>query len=189
MSYLPSEGEIVALHRRYAPSDDEFELVYTHCRIVADLAAQLLKPDIDAELVRVGALVHDVGVHRLGGAHYIRHGILGDELLRELGWSERIARFCSHHTGVGLTRADVVDQRLPLPVADYLAETPEEELVMYADKFHSKLDPPVFVSADTYLTKVGRFGPDKAARFQALREKYGDPDLQSLADKNGHAIT
>ena len=168
LNELPTEDEIVALHQRYAPSPDAFALVFTHCRIVRDVAAQLLdrRPQpVDADLVRVGALLHDIGVYRLwdedgtfDAANYLRHGVAGHELLRELGWPERISRFCSHHTGVGLTRADVVDQGLPLPVTDYLAETPEEELVMYADKFHSKTSPPVFVAADTYQARVRRFG-------------------------------
>ncbi|WP_035856394.1 HD domain-containing protein [Cryptosporangium arvum] len=192
MSGLPTDDEIEALHRRYAPSEADFALVHTHCRIVRDLALGLLAEHprpVDAELVRVGALVHDLGVYRLGGAPYLRHGVEGYALLRGLGWPERIARFCSHHTGVGLTRADVVDRRLPLPVDDYLAETPEEELVMYADKFHSKLDPPVFVSAGTYRTIVAGFGPDKADRFDALRRAYGDPDLGPLSAATGHPIT
>lgn len=50
------------------------------------------------------------------------------------------------HTGVGLTKEDVLVQGLPLPPADYVAITPEERLVMYADKFHSKTTPPTFVS-------------------------------------------
>ncbi len=37
-------------------------------------------------------------------------------------------------------------QNLPVPPADYLAETPEERLVMYADKFHSKSHPGRFLS-------------------------------------------
>lgn len=189
MTRIPTEDEIVDLHRRYAPTEEAFDLVLTHCRIVRDVAGQLLgHHDLDVDLVRAGALVHDVGVHLLGDAPYLRHGVLGEELLRGLGWPERLSRFCAHHTGVGLTRADVIDQGLPLPVADYLAETPEERLVMYADKFHSKTTPPVFVSAATYRESVRRFGPDHADRFDALRATFGDPDLGALSAASGHAI-
>jgi hypothetical protein len=38
-----------------------------------------------------------------------------------------------HQAGVGLRREDVIRQGLPLPPADYLAETSEERLVMYVD--------------------------------------------------------
>jgi uncharacterized protein len=192
---MPTEEEVAALHRRYAPNEDAFELVFTHCLVVRSVAEQLLLPGIDADLVRTGALLHDIGVYRLydeagnldHGA-YLRHGVAGYDLLTELGWPEQLARFCAHHTGMGLTRADVLSQRLPLPVADYLAESAEEELLMYADKFHSKKTPPVFVSAGTYLAGVRRFGADKAERFTALRDKFGEPDLDALARAYGHSI-
>jgi uncharacterized protein len=176
----PTVEEIRALHQRFAPSAAAFALVYTHCEIVWRIAEQLLH-DEDPDLVRAGCLLHDVGVYRLGpGDDYVRHGVLGHALLREAGIGETLARFCSHHTGVGISRADVTAQRLPIPVDDYLAETPEELLVMYADKFHSKTTPPTFVPADTYAERVRRFGADKVGRFAAMRSKFGDPDLNAV---------
>ncbi|MEV4738851.1 hypothetical protein [Streptomyces sp. NPDC049555] len=69
---------------------------------------------------------------------------------------------------------------LDLPEADYVATTPEEELVMYADKFHTKSTPPSFVTADAYAAHVARFGEEKVTAFQALRARYGEPDLAAL---------
>lgn len=185
---IPTDRQIRALHERFAPSRAASELVYTHCEIVCGLAEQLFT-DGDLELVRAGCLLHDIGVYRLQeNDNYVRHGILGHELLRELGLPEQLSRFCSHHTGVGISRDDVVQQRLPLPPGDYLADTGEEELVMYADKFHSKTSPPVFVSADTYAVKVARFGGGKVEKFTELRKRYGEPDLTGPAERYGHAI-
>ncbi len=191
---IPSDEEIRALHEKYAPTRKAFELVYTHCEIVCGIAEQLLgRTDLDVDLVRAGCLLHDIGVYRLydGGeldhARYIRHGILGHALLRSEGFAEVICRFCSCHTGVGISRDDVRRQGLPLPVADYLAESGEERLVMYADKFHSKTEPPTFVSAGTYAARVGRFGEDKAAAFRSLREHFGPPDLTPFLTTYGHA--
>ncbi|MFC4906354.1 HD domain-containing protein [Actinomadura gamaensis] len=188
---VPSDEEIRELHLRHAPSAEAFELVFAHCEIVARVAGQFS----DSALVRAGALLHDIGVYRLYGpdgrldsANYIRHGVLGEELLREEGLPEVLCRFCSHHTGVGLTCEDVRSQGLPLPEADFLAETDEEAVVMYADKFHSKTSPPVFVSAATYTLKVGRFGEEKAMAFKAMRERFGEPVLEPLAAEYGFAI-
>jgi uncharacterized protein len=181
--------DIRAVHRRFAPGPEAFELVHTHCEIVAAIAAQLVgRTAADAELVRTGALLHDIGVYRLGGQPYIRHGVLGEELLRELGFPDAVSRFCAHHTGTGLTRDDVLRQGLPLPPADYLAETPEEELVMYADKFHSKTTPPTFLTAATYARQAARFGPPSAARFAAMVQKFGEPDLTDLSARYGHPV-
>jgi uncharacterized protein len=195
---IPGVDEIRALHEEQAPTREAFDLVYTHCRIVCDVAEQLLARQhraLDPALVRAGSLLHDIGVYRLFGpsgeldhANYVRHGVLGHELLRDLGFPETLCRFCSCHTGVGLTRDDVLGQALPLPLADYLAESGEEELVMYADKFHRKTTPPVFVTAAACVAGVRRFGEEKAMRFASLRESYGEPDLAPLIEAYGHAV-
>jgi uncharacterized protein len=103
--------------------------------------------------------------------------VLGYELLREEGLPEVICRFASHHTGVGLSRDNVVRQGLPLPPRDYLAETLEERLVMYADKLHSKSTPPRLLTDDEYASQVRRFGEDKVAAFEAMCATCGEPDL------------
>jgi uncharacterized protein len=192
------DKEIRALHEKYAPSPEAFELVYTHCEIVCDIAEQLLSrsaPGLNANLVRAGSLLHDIGVYRLYDANgqldrsqYVRHGLLGHELLSEEGLPETIARFCSCHTGVGLSRDDVRNQRLPLPAANYLAESGEELIVMYADKFHSKTTPPAFVTAASYAASIRRFGEEKGALFEEMRERFGDPDLLPLTARYGHAL-
>jgi uncharacterized protein len=184
---IPGEAEIRALHEKHAPSRAAFDLVYGHCVIVCGIAGQLLaRADLglDADLVRAGSLLHDIGVYRLYDAagqrlvaHYLRHGLLGHELLVTEGYPEAICRFASRHTGMGLSREDVRSQGLPLPAGDYLAESGEEQLVMYADKFHSKTGPPVFVTAEEYAASVRRFGEDKVATFAAMRERFGEPDL------------
>lgn len=94
----------------------------------------------------------------------------------------------SHHTGVGVTRAQILARKLPLPPEDYLADSTEEALVMYADKFNSKSDPPHFNSAETYRAHVGAFGADNAAAFDRLIERFGTPDLVELSNKYGQAI-
>ena len=196
MSAIPGDGEIRALHERFAPTRDDFDRVWTHCVIVCRIAERLLagRPE-DVALVRAGCLLHDIGVYRLhrpdgtfDHAGYIRHGILGHESLRALGFPELLCRFCSRHTGVGLTRADIRRQALPLPPADYVARSPEERLVMYADKFHSKSTPPTFLTAATYRSEVARFGEEKAAAFAQMVTEYGEPNLEPLAAAHGHAL-
>ncbi|MFD3893034.1 HD domain-containing protein [Streptomyces cellulosae] len=188
---IPGPEEIRALHEKHAPTAEAFASVHRHCELVRSVAEQLLASPrlahLDAGLVRAGCLLHDIGVYRLyddegrlDHKNYIRHGVLGQELLESEGYPDALCRFCSHHTGVGLTREDVERQNLPLPPADYLAETPEERLVMYADKFHSKSHPYRFLTPDAYAAHVRRFGEEKVTAFQALREEFGDPDLTRL---------
>ncbi|GAA2257406.1 HD domain-containing protein [Streptomyces atrovirens] len=192
---IPGPEEIRALHQKHAPTAEAFELVHTHCEIVWSVAERLIsvsRLDVDAELVRAGCLLHDIGVYRLYGddggldhENYIRHGLLGHELLAGEGFPEPLCRFCSHHTGVGVTKDDVLRQGLPIPPADYLAVTREERLVMYADKFHSKSRPSAFLFPDEYAAHVRRFGEDKVTAFEALRTEFGDPDLDRPVPHGG----
>jgi uncharacterized protein len=204
---IPTDAEILALHEKHAPTRAALDLVYGHCLIVSEIAGQFLAraDDVDAGLARAGALLHDIGVYELydeagelDHASYIRHGVLGHELLAREGLPERICRFASHHTGVGINRDDVLRGGLPLPPGDYMAETREETIVMYADKFHTKAvlpapqppraGPPAFLSAAEYAASISRFGAGKLAAFEALREEFGDPDLASVSSRHGQPL-
>ncbi len=195
MNYLPNNDEIRLLHLKYAPSEDAFDFIYTHCQAVWDIAAQLIERTnlpVNREQVKVGCLLHDIGVYRLytaGGEidfkNYIMHGILGYELLAEEGFSQAICRFASCHTGVGLTKADILDEALPLPIEDFVATTIEERLVMYADNFHTKSDPSNlrFMSAKTYIEHNRKFGVEHLLKFEKFVTEFGEPDLPELAQK------
>lgn len=196
-SNMPTNAEIYDLHKKYAPSDVAFNLVYGHCQIVWSIARDLIERNhvkVDREVVRAGCLLHDIGVYTLfngdvlDGKNYITHGIRGEELLRQEGYDERLIRIASHHTGVGLSADDIVQEKLPLPQKDYLAETPEERLVMYADKFHSKTQPPQFNSVAWYGDHVAQFGENKRRQFMAMVHEFGEPDLGVLAKQYGGII-
>jgi uncharacterized protein len=184
---IPSDKEILGLHEKHAPTPEALDLVRTHSLIVCGIAEQLHARaglDLDIDLVRAGCLLHDIGVYRLyddagqlDHANYVRHGLLGHALLLEEGFPEAICRFASRHTGMGLSRNDVIRQGLPLPPGDYLAETGEESLVMYADKFHTKTTPPALLTASEYAASVRQFGEDKVAAFESMRKTFGEPDL------------
>ncbi|GAA2143314.1 HD domain-containing protein [Kitasatospora kazusensis] len=187
---LPTARSLRALHAKYAPTPEALALVLSHCEIVARIAMGLAARTgcrADPGLVEIGALLHDIGVYQVGSGHYIRHGVLGHEILRAEGLPESLCRFASCHTGVGLTRQDIESQQLPIPAGDYVAETAEERLVMYADKFHSKSTPPRFLDAAAYAARVARFGPDKATGFSALVTEFGEPELGPLVAEYGHA--
>lgn len=185
---LPSYDEIELLHKKYAPNDAVFENVFTHCQIVWNIAEQLIDKNelqVDKDLVKIGCLVHDIGVYALfskegemQASDYIRHGQRGEEILRENEYPEIICRFASRHTGVGIT----------LDGQDYEAETPEEKLVMYADKFHSKSIPPHFNSYEWYKNYVAQFGDDKVEKFVTFSEEFGTPNLKKLSKKYHHQI-
>ena len=75
--------------------------------------------------------------------------------------------------GTGITREQIERQQLPLPPADYIPQSLEEQIVCYADKFYSKSHPDrvlTVVQTAQSLEKFGHEGVEKflgwAARFE-----------------------
>ena len=197
---LPTDQEIKALHYKYAKTDNDFDLVYKHCQIVETIAMQLFdaKPvaGVNRQLLHVGCLLHDIGTYDVLENGFfvsgIKHGVIGEKILKFENFPETIWRFASHHTGVGLTKQDVINQGLPIPVADYMAITNEEQLIMYADKFHSKSKPPIerpyFCTFEWIRNSIQKFGADKATKLDHLALLYGKPNLKPLSKQYGHIV-
>lgn len=95
--------------------------------IARRIAAKGVK--VDLQVVRAGALLHDVGRTK---THGITHGVEGGRILRALGFGERVARIAETHVVCGLTKAEAV--KLGLPAKSYLPRSVEEKIVCYADK-------------------------------------------------------
>jgi uncharacterized protein len=117
--------------------------VADRCLLIAKKHPEL---KLDVEFLEEAAMLHDIGIFRcnapgiqcFGTEPYIRHGIIGGEILRQEGWG-RHALVCERHTGTGISRQQIERQQLPLPLdGQYEPEAMEEQVVCYADKFYSK---------------------------------------------------
>lgn len=191
----PDYIEIRSLHKKLAPDEKSFDLIFTHSVIVCEIACTLIKNnklDIDVELVEAGALLHDIGTYSLyqhgsfDKENYITHGIRGYEILKNENYPEQLCRIASNHTGTGITRQMIKELNLPMPENDYVANTVEERLVMYADKFHSKT--PKFNTYDSYHKFSEQFGGKVTQRFEAMVNEFGLPDLEFFSKEYGHPI-
>lgn len=196
-SILPSFEKIEALHKKYAPNRAVYAINFEHCKIVAEIAQQLIDNNslkVDRDFVRAAALLHDIGYYPLLDSRgnflpekaQIQHALEGEKILRSEGLSDALCLSCLHHIGVGLTKEDVIKQSLPIPATDYLPTTDEERLVLYADKFHSKkkLSELTFNSFGYYEKLLDeRFGETSVRRWHALADAFGMPDIAALADK------
>lgn len=139
----------IALLEKYFPDSNPFMIILEHSRLVATKALQTARnldhPGVDLAFLVEAALLHDIGVcrtaasklHCHGTEPYIRHGIIGKEILEEEGFP-RHALVCERHIGVGLTVADIRSQRLPLPEEEMTPQSVEEKIVCFADLFYSK---------------------------------------------------
>ena len=163
---------------KYYPSENELRrILMLHSRQVADRCLLIAKkhPELrlDTEFLEEAAMLHDLGIFRtnapgiqcFGPEPYIRHGIIGGEILRTEGW-ERHARVCERHTGTGLTAWDIEQQQLPLPFKDFMPEELEEQVECYADKFYSKTRPGSERPVVEAMRALEKFGWDGIKRFQ-----------------------
>ena len=178
------------IQRYYTPGNDDYRVLVLHSRQVADLAVKLGQrlvdkgEPVDLEFVEEAAMLHDIGmcrtdapgIHCYGTEPYIRHGILGRQMLDAIGLF-RHGRVCERHTGTGITAAEIIDQHLPInPPRDLLPESVEEKLVCYADKFFSKsrLDEPP-KSLERVRKSLAKFGDDSVVRFDEMATLFGEP--------------
>mgnify|MGYP002522168031 CR=1 FL=1 len=89
-------------------------------------------PDANKELIRKGALLHDIGRSR---THDIHHAVVGCKIAREYGYSQDVLNIIERHIGAGITAEEAV--KLGLPEKSYLPQTLEEKIVAHADNLIS----------------------------------------------------
>lgn len=164
------------IDKYYAENLPLKHILEVHSRLVCGKALACLDahPELnfDRDFVEEGAWLHDIGIcltdapsiHCHGTHPYLCHGLLGANLLRREGLP-RHARVAERHTGAGLTKEQILARNLPLPPQDFLPETPEEQLICYADKFFSK----------TRLTEE-----KPLERVVAGLEKFGEAGVESF---------
>ncbi len=165
------------------------EIMRIHSLCVLEKAEKLARASrfadaIDYEFLREAVMLHDYGIIGVdapdigcfGSEHYLKHGVIGAQYLRELDARRyaRHARVCERHIGSGLTAEEIVQQGLPLPARDYLPETLEEKLITYSDSFFSK-NPGRLRDEKRWekvLSGCEKFGAGPVERMIALHEMW-----------------
>lgn len=183
----------VLLEKQFGANRAGLDIVYRHSRMVADKALAIAGSSqlagLDLEFIEQAALLHDIGVsgiyapmlHCFGKEPYIRHGIIGRQILEAEGLP-RHALVCERHIGVGLSVHDIATQRLPLPDREMSPLSPAERIVALADLFFSKKggDLEREKTLDQVRSDLLKFGPNKVTIFEAwLREFLPAGELAS----------
>lgn len=169
---------------KYYPEENRLkEILVRHSISVTDRALEIAEDhpewNLDEGFIEEAAMLHDIGIFLCdaGGIQcfgiepYIRHGVLGAELLRKEGFP-RHARVCERHTGTGITLQDIREQNLPLPLQDFRPETLEEQIICYADKFFSKTKLDKEKTIEQARASLAKFGPRTLAQFDEWVEKF-----------------
>lgn len=177
--------DYLSLINKYYPTDNEQKrILLAHSKSVAQKALQIadLHPELnlDRQFLLEASMIHDIGIfacdaagiHCFGTEPYIRHGVIGADLLREAGYL-RHALVCERHTGTGLPLHHIEMLGLPLPTdRNMCPETEEEKVICYADKFYSKTHLDHCCTIDEAYKKLLRHGHDTAERFRLWSQKY-----------------
>lgn len=174
------------IHKYYSNNPELLQILLKHSKAVADKALAIAEahPELrlDSQFIMEAAMVHDIGIIKtdapdiqcFGTEPYIRHGVLGAEMLRAEGYP-RHARVCERHTGAGLSLKEIEEQRLPLPHEDLLPETLEEKVICYADKFFSKTKLEREKTLAEAERSVAKHGEEGLRRFREMEEIFNTP--------------
>jgi uncharacterized protein len=121
--------EIELLEKEHTP-----ENVIQHCKAVYRKAMKIAAnfDNVDEDLIRKGALLHDIGRSK---THGITHAIKGVEIAEKYGYSEDVSHIIERHIGAGITAEEA--EKLGLPKKSYLPQTLEEKIVAHADNLLS----------------------------------------------------
>ena len=145
--------------------------VIGHCRAVAKLAtetAQTLKAkgiNVDAEIVEIGAILHDIGRSK---THSVHHAIVGAKIAESAGLPNSVVSIIKRHVGGGITSSEA--EKLGWPRgAVYVPLTLEEKIVSYADKLIAKSKQ---VPIEVTIKELSRdLKPEAVERVRKLHEE------------------
>lgn len=165
----PDDGQEIELLKRIKCPSNVIDHAAAVKRKAMDIVSSLAEDaamDVDAELVRRGALLHDIG---RSITHRLNHAVEGARLARELGLDEALIGIIERHIGSGITKEEAIG--LGLPAMDYLPATREEKIVSYADSLTNHTTHLTFEDAFERLSRL--LGKDHAAlgRFRAMHEE------------------
>lgn len=131
------------------PNSLAYRLYTTHVTLVTQMALRIarkrqLSPE-QQQFIEEASMLHDIGIHAVqapdidchGTEPYIKHGVIGRAILEAENLRAH-ALVCERHTGVGLTKEEIIEQKLPLPHRDLLPVSLEEQIICYADCWYSK---------------------------------------------------
>ena len=140
------------------------ENVIDHCKAVCRKAMEIASnfDNADKDLIRKGALLHDIGRSR---THGIEHAIEGVEIAKKYGYSQDVLNIIERHIGAGITAEEA--EKLGLPKKSYIPQTLEEKIVAHADNLISGSEE---VDIDFVIKKWKRRIEDSEENIERLIE-------------------
>lgn len=166
------------IEKYYTKDSELYNILLSHSIDVKDKALSIAHshPELNANVafIEEAAMLHDIGIFLtdapsikcFGTEHYIKHGILGAEILRKEGFPLH-ALVCERHTGAGLTKEEVAEQNLPLPHQDMMPISIEEQIICFADCFFSKTKLGQEKSVEKIIEKMNKHNARSAQQIES----------------------
>lgn len=137
------------IHKYIPPDSSVYRIYIPHVSLVTAKALKIAKRlGLSREqqiFIEEAAMLHDIGMVKVEkysslptrNLPYICHAPLGRKILEDEGLP-RHALVAERHIGVGISKQEIIKQKLPLPHRDILPENIEETIISWADLFFSK---------------------------------------------------
>lgn len=169
---LPTKEEAIEIMKNLGLPKNIINHELAVMRKARNLAHNITKVEVDVELVKIGALMHDIGRCVI---HTMAHAPVGGDIVRKLGFesSEKLARIVERHLLAGLTMEEA--KYFDLPKRNYIPETIEEKLVCFSDKLHSGSRK---VTIEKRFQRwIGKFGLNEFLEEQIKRAKILEEEI------------
>ncbi|MFC1768458.1 HD domain-containing protein [Nanoarchaeota archaeon] len=169
------------IKKYYDPKSKAYKRLITHGKIITKISLKLakkvehLKPDI--KFIKEAAILHDIGMYKCdaptlncyGKEPYIKHGVIGRKILEKENLPIH-AKVCERHIGVGITKKEIIRNKLPLPKRNMIPISIEERIIAYADKFHTK---DKGINSIPFIRKrISKYGKENLKRFDELHKLF-----------------
>jgi len=165
MDFMPVISSEDLRYLEMAGCDDS---VIRHCIAVAEKAlaiAERTGRNVDMELVKKGALNHDIG---RAVTQTLLHVPEGASIARRLGLEDEVVRIIERHGGAGITEDEA--EVLGFPPGEYMPRSPEEVIVAYADNLICGFSERSFESALGSFERTLGSGHPAVERFRRMHE-------------------
>lgn len=146
------------------------------CTVQMVAVAMAERSGADIELVRAGALLHDLGRAKTQGIMHVPEGV---RIARERHLPEELVMLIQRHVAAGLTTAEAV--ALGLPPGDYVPRSLEEKIICHADNL-VKGSEGIQTLAEAMAEMVRRGHVVTAERMQAMHAELSQACAAEIDD-------
>jgi len=174
------------INKYISPYSPAYNIYVVHVSLVTAKAIKIARHlELSADqqrFIEEASMLHDIGIVHVkakdifcnGEMPYVYHIIEGRKILEAEGLPLH-ARIAENHIGVGgLTKEEIIKEKMPLPQRDMLCDTIEEKIISYADLFFSKNPRRIFIekSLKQVRAKVKGYGKRQEKLFKEWHQLF-----------------